>query len=157
MVLLVQKSNFILKELKLDRNLQALPEDFKNIMLSPFQLLNGLSFTHFVELLKVEDSTKRLFYEIECLKGNWTVRQLRRQIGSLLCERTMLSYDKAALLAQLEQPLSSPSVNEVIRDPYVFEFLGLTMKETFSEKDLEKALLDHLQQFLIEEKKRLED
>lgn len=133
-------------------NLQAMPEDLKkdNLFLSAKDLISKLSFSHFAELVKVDDSKRRLFYEIETIKGNWTYRQLNRQIGSLLYERTALSNNKEELLAQLQQPEMNLKPSDVIREPYVFEFLELKNKEVFSEKNLEDALLNHLQEFLIE-------
>ena len=120
---------------------QILPPDF---------LLAKLSFSHFVELLKVEDPLQRLFYEVECIKGNWTRMQLQRQIGTLLYERTGLSKNKEALLDQITGNNSSATLADIIRDPYMFEFTGLKIGEVFPEKELEKALLDHLQDFLLE-------
>ena len=130
-------------------NLQTLSEDLE-WSIPPEKLLNHLSFSHFIELIKVESPIQRAFYEIESIKGNWSVRQLQRQIGSSLYERTGLSMNKQALLSQLQEEVSLPNPSEIIRDPYIFEFLGLKMKEVFQEKDLEKALLDHLQEFLLE-------
>lgn len=108
-------------------------------------LLQKLSFSHFVELLQ------RAFYEIECVKGGWSVRELKRQVGSLLFERLGLSTDKEKLL-RLTHASDAPSATaaDIIKDPYVFEFLGLQPKEVFREHDLETALLDHLQEFLLE-------
>ncbi len=111
-----------------------------------------LSWTHLVELLKIDDSWKRAFYENECLKENWSKRQLQRQIGSLLYERTGLSTDKKAVIeaARTAENSTTGAIIELIRDPYVLEFVGLTEKHHYLEKDLEKALLDHLQSFLLE-------
>lgn len=131
--------------------LQAPPEEFENTPMLPVEtLLSKFTFTHFVELIKVEDPVNRFFYEIECIKGNWTYRQLQRQIGSLLFERTGLSQNKEALLAQVKFGNASFALQDVIRDPYVFEFAGLKPQEIVPEKALEKALLDHLQGFLLE-------
>jgi len=97
----------------------------------------------FIELIRLDDPWKRAFYENECLKGNWSVRQLQRQIGSLLYERTALSTDK--------QAVEAPSlIADLIRDPYILEFTGLAQKAHYPEKELETALLDHLQSFLLE-------
>lgn len=134
----------------LEENLQPLAEDLNNLRLPAEKLLKHLSFTHFVELLKVDDPSKRLFYELECIKGNWSRRQLQRQIGSLLYERTGLSRNKEALLAQIQGNNQKMDAADFIREPYVFEFLGLKMEDTFQEADLESALLDHLQAFLLE-------
>ncbi len=113
-------------------------------------LLQSLSFSHFVEFLALEDPTKRAFYELQCVQGRWSVRELRRQIASLLYERTGLSRDKAGTVALAQGDAESPSPAQVIRDPYVFEFLGLKPAEVVSESDLEHALLDGLQAFLLE-------
>jgi predicted nuclease of restriction endonuclease-like (RecB) superfamily len=118
----------------------------------PAQRLLALSWTHFLELLRLEDPWKRAFYENECLKGNWAKRQLQRQIGSLLYERTGLSTDKQAVIEHArQQALETPGhMADLIRDPYVLEFIGLAEKSHYLEKDLETALLDHLQSFLLE-------
>lgn len=114
------------------------------------RLLVSLSFTHFVELLKFDDPLKRAFYEIECIRGNWSVRELKRQIGSLYYERSGLSENKKKLaeLAQSGAEQAEPKL--AIRDPYVFEFLGIKPREIMGESDLEDALLDKLQDFLLE-------
>ena len=111
-----------------------------------------LSWTHIVELVGIDDPWKRAFYENECLKGNWSKRQLQRQIGSLLYERTGLSSEKETVINRArEQASESPqSFTDMIRDPYILEFTGLAEKPSYLEKDLETALLDHLQTFLLE-------
>lgn len=113
-------------------------------------LLKQFTYSHFIELLRIDDPLKRLFYEIEGIKGNWSVRELNRQIGSLLYERTGLSKDKNKLI-KLTHDQALPLVSEdVIRNPYVFEFLGLKEQTLYLEQDLEKALLKHLKHFLLE-------
>lgn len=115
-------------------------------------LLERLSFTHFTELMKCSDPLKRRFYEVETLRGNWSVRELKRQIDTLYYERSGLSTDKEALarLAHVAAEAQPQTPRQVIRDPYVFEFLGLKAKEIMGESDLEDALLDKLQEFLLE-------
>jgi predicted nuclease of restriction endonuclease-like (RecB) superfamily len=114
-------------------------------------LFQKLSFSHFVELLRLDNPLQRAFYEIECIKGGWSVRELKRQIGSLLFERLGLSTDKEKLLRLTAAENAAPALPaDVIKDPYIFEFLGLTPKEAFRENDLETALIDHLQDFLLE-------
>jgi predicted nuclease of restriction endonuclease-like (RecB) superfamily len=113
-------------------------------------LFQKLSFSHFVELLRINDSVQRAFYEIECIKAGWSVRELKRQIGSLLFERLGLSTDKEKLLRLTSEETTPAQPTDIIKDPYIFEFLGLTPKEAFREDDLETALLDHLQDFLLE-------
>ncbi|HTE41004.1 MAG TPA: PDDEXK nuclease domain-containing protein [Steroidobacteraceae bacterium] len=111
-----------------------------------------LSWTHWIELLHIEDTWKRAFYENECLKGRWSVRHLQRQIGSLLYERTGLSTDKKAVIddARRQGKGATETMADVIRDPYVLEFAGLAERARYRESDLEAALLDHLQRFLLE-------
>jgi predicted nuclease of restriction endonuclease-like (RecB) superfamily len=113
------------------------------------QLIQSLSFSHFVELIAVVDATQRRFYEVECLRGNWSVRELKRQIASLYYERSGLSTDKAKLALQVQKKAES-FVSLNVRDPYVFEFLGLKPKEVMAESDIEDAILDNLQEFLLE-------
>jgi len=114
------------------------------------RLLNNLSYAHFEILITIEDELKRRFYELECLKANWSVRELRRQVYSLFYERTALSRDKDKLaeLANAESESFDPVLT--IRDPYVFEFLGVKSDSLLSESDLEDQLLDNLQEFLLE-------
>ncbi|MBN1772047.1 MAG: DUF1016 family protein [Deltaproteobacteria bacterium] len=114
------------------------------------RLLQGLSFSHFDALLKLEDPAKRGFYEAECLRGQWSVRELRRQIASLLFERSGLSHDKAKLAAIAGASAETAMPALAIRDPYVFEFLGLKPRDVMHESDLEDALLDKIEQFLLE-------
>lgn len=111
-----------------------------------------LSWTHLLELIRLDDPWKRAFYQNECLKANWSKRQLQRQIGSLLYERTGLSTDKHAVIEHARQQAAEAplQIADVIRDPYLLEFTGLAEKPHYLERDLEKALLDHLQAFLLE-------
>ena len=114
------------------------------------RLLNNLSYAHFEILITIEDELKRRFYELECLKANWSVRELRRQVYSLFYERTALSREKEKLaeLANAESESFDPVLT--IRDPYVFEFLGVKSDSLLSESDLEDQLLGNLQAFLLE-------
>lgn len=123
----------------------------KNIPTIPIlELIQKLSFSHFAELIAISDNTKRSFYEIECIRGNWSVRELKRQIGSLYYERSGLSKDKKKLTEQAQEGTEAADPRLAIRDPYVFEFLGLKPRETMSESHLEDQLLDKLQDFLLE-------
>ena len=114
------------------------------------QLIHRLSFTHLAELIQLSDDTQRRFYEIECIRGNWSVRELRRQIASLYYERSGLSKDKAQLSAMTHAQAETLQPAMVIRDPYIFEFVGLRSRDVMGESDLEDALLDRLQDFLLE-------
>ena len=114
------------------------------------QLMHRLSFSHLAELIELSDETQRRFYEIECIRGNWSVRELRRQIASLYYERSGLSKDKAQLSAMTHAQAETLQPAMVIRDPYIFEFVGLRSRDVMGESDLEDALLDRLQDFLLE-------
>ena len=114
------------------------------------ELIHRLSFTHLSELIQLPDATQRRFYEIECIRGNWSVRELRRQIASLYYQRSGLSKDKAKLSAMAHAAAENLQPAHIIRDPYVFEFLGLRSRDVMAESDLEDALLDRLQDFLLE-------
>ncbi|HEY3323789.1 MAG TPA: PDDEXK nuclease domain-containing protein [Planctomycetota bacterium] len=114
------------------------------------QVIEGLSFSHLVELVEIADPAKRAFYESESLRGNWSVRELRRQVASLYYERSSLSKDKQKLADVAESKAGHASSPLTIRDPYVFEFLGLKPAEVMSESRLEELLLGKLQQFLLE-------
>lgn len=113
-------------------------------------LAENLSFTHFVELLQIDTPLKRLFYEVEAIRGHWSVRELKRQIATQYFERSGLSIDKEALAKLTYQKIEKQNPQHVIRDPYVFEFLGLKQQEVMTERKLEDALLDKLQNFLLE-------
>lgn len=117
---------------------------------SPKKLFNSLSYSHFELLTGLDEPMKRIFYEMECIRGNWSVRELKRQIASLYYERSGLSMDKKRLSELVQSGVETAHPIHVIRDPYVFEFLGLNPKEVMSESDLEGTLHDKLQQFLLE-------
>jgi predicted nuclease of restriction endonuclease-like (RecB) superfamily len=110
----------------------------------------NLSWTHYRLLLRVERNTVRSFYEIEAVRNNWKTRELERQINSLLYERLALSKDKKGLmrLATKGQEVQKPT--DVFKDPVVMEFLGLPESPKLVESDLEQALINNLQSFLLE-------
>jgi predicted nuclease of restriction endonuclease-like (RecB) superfamily len=126
---------------------QTLSAEFKIKNLSEYF---PLPWSAYVRLISVKDENARQFYEAEALRGGWSVRQLSRQISSQFYERTLLSRNKAAMLNKGGIPeyddISSPE--EEIKDPFVLEFLGL--KDEYSENDLEEALIQHLETFLLE-------
>jgi len=113
-------------------------------------LINHLSYSHLELIVDLEDPLKRAFYEIECIRGNWSVRELKRQIVTLYFERSGLSKDKERLAAMVQQGIESAEPKLAIRDPYIFEFLGLRAKDAVAETDLEAALVEHLREFLLE-------
>ncbi len=113
------------------------------------QLVNQMSFSHFAELIAVEDSLKRSFYELQCLRGHWSVRELKRQTASLLFERTTLSLNEAENIAINVKDAEKATKLEV-RDPYIFEFLGIQPNESISESAVERGLIGKLQNFILE-------
>lgn len=113
-------------------------------------LLERLSFSHFAELLSLEEPQQRCFYETEALRGHWSVRELKRQIATQYYQRSCLSADPVALSTLAQSGAEQATPQQIIRDPYVFEFLGLKPQETLTEDRLEDALLDKLQAFLLE-------
>ncbi len=154
-------------ELQLDGNYVTLLHKFVNNITQPNQIQKGLtqpdefhtpvevllskmSFSHIRELLTIDDPLVRYFYETECIRGTWGVRELRRQIASNLHVRIGLSEDKIKTMQLLNQCAETDSFAVQIRQPYTFEFLGLEAKEVVSEDDLENALITHLEEFLLE-------
>lgn len=117
---------------------------------NPKTLISRLSYTHIEQFLAINDDTKRAFYELECIRGGWSVRELKRQIGSLYYERTGLSLDKDKLAELAQQAAEKDEPALAIRDPYIFEFLGLKPAEVMSESHLEDRLIDRLEAFLLE-------
>jgi predicted nuclease of restriction endonuclease-like (RecB) superfamily len=112
-------------------------------------LLTNLSFSHFIELLKADTDVKRRFYEVHAIQNNWGVRDLKRAIESLLYERTGLSTDKEATLKK-HIVKNDVKPEDVFRNTYLLEFLGLEEKLSYSESDLEESIITNLQNFLVE-------
>lgn len=118
------------------------------------QTLSGeLSWSHYCELLSISDEEKRSFYEKECKNSGWSVRELKRQIDSSLFERLLLSNgsvnkEKVLELSGEGQTISKPQ--DILKDPYVFEFLGIPENKPLLEKELERKLIRHIENFLLE-------
>ncbi|NTU44158.1 MAG: DUF1016 domain-containing protein [Chlorobiaceae bacterium] len=134
---------------KLDQ-FKKVPTPSAQLKLASDTLLSRLSYSMFKLLVGLNDATKRSFYEVESIQGSWTVRELKRQIHSLYYERSGLSRDKQKLsrLAHQHAERQGPLVD--IRDPYLFEFIGLKSKEVMGESQLEDLLIDKLEDFLLE-------
>lgn len=113
------------------------------------QLVTQLSFSHFIELIKVDTDTKRRFYEAQTIQNNWGVRDLKRAIESLLYERTGLSTNKPKVLQQFNRQ-NEPKPEALFKNTYLLEFLGLENKDIYTESDLEERIISNLQHFLIE-------
>ena len=124
--------------------------DTKSISVeNPSLFLSKISFTHIVEFLKFENPIQRSFYEIQTIKNNWTVRQLQREINSMLYERIGLGTDKELIFDKLKNDTLS-NFSEIIKSPYILEFLNIPELSQYSENDLEQSIINHLQNFLIE-------
>jgi len=128
---------------------ELLTTELQEYPISSETLLSQLSFTHFIELIKFDDPLERLFYEVETIKNSWSVRELERAINTALYVRTGLSKNKEAIISKFKNQKPAQNI-DVIRDPYFLEFLGLEERSEYSESELEQAILDNLQKFLIE-------
>ncbi|MGM9747436.1 MAG: YhcG family protein [Candidatus Cryptobacteroides sp.] len=113
-------------------------------------LYSQLNWSQYKLLIAIQDEYKREYYQLEAVNNCWTKRELERQINSQLYERLLLSNDKESVLAIARKERIPQKPQEIIKDPMVLEFLGLERKSTYYEKDLENALITHLQNFLLE-------
>ena len=109
-----------------------------------------LSWSHYLELIKIDEEPKRNFYLNECINSRWSVRELERQIGSLLYERLVLSANKQKVLELAEKRHELKTSKDLVKDPFVLEFLDIKENTEYLESDLEKNILEHLKEFLLE-------
>lgn len=109
-----------------------------------------LSWSHYLELIKIEEKSKRNFYFNECINTKWSVRELQRQRDSLLYERLLLSADKEKVLELSEKGQILKTNKDLVKDPFVLEFLDIKENTYYLETDLEKNILEHLKEFLLE-------
>jgi predicted nuclease of restriction endonuclease-like (RecB) superfamily len=109
-----------------------------------------LSWSHYLKLMRIENTQERNFYEIECAENNWSLRELQRQFDSALYERLVLSRDKNGIkqLSEKGQLVEKPA--DILKDPYILEFLNLPEQHKYSENELEKEIIDKLENFLLE-------
>ncbi|MEZ0184637.1 YhcG family protein [Flavobacterium plurextorum] len=115
-----------------------------------FGLFESVSYSHFTELIKIEDSSKRRFYELLILQTQPTVKELKRQIDSLTYERIGLSQDHQHSFAQALRSIAPQDSHDMVKSHYFFEFLNLAQPALIEENELESALIEHLQQFMLE-------
>ncbi len=113
-------------------------------------LRSQLNWSQYRALIQIPDAEKREYYELESVNNGWTGRETERQINSQLYERLLISNDKETLLATARKERTVEKPTEIIKDPMILEFLGLERKPVYYESDLETALIEHLQQFLLE-------
>jgi len=135
---------------RITENDKKVPILSAQLALAPEKLISNLSYSKFKLLAAVDDETKRAFYELECVRGNWSVRELKRQIASLYYERSGLSKDKKKLAELTRAGTEKSEPKLAIRDPYIFEFLGIKPTEVMAESALEDALTGKLRGFLLE-------
>ncbi len=119
-------------------------------MLPAEMLFNRISYSNLSLISQIDDPVKRSFYEIENIKGCWSNRELDRQISSSFFERSGLSKNKAALSAMVKHEAVKLTPVDILHEPVTLEFLGFKSKETWTESDLEEAIIDHMQEFLLE-------
>ncbi|WP_294311825.1 PDDEXK nuclease domain-containing protein [uncultured Chryseobacterium sp.] len=131
------------------QTLSAESENINTIQQSSLIKFN-LSWSHYLKLMRIKDPNERSFYEIESDKNNWSLRELQRQYDSALYTRLSLSKNKEEILQFAEKGQIIENPKDLIKDPYILEFLGLSEKPDYSENDLESELIDKLEHFLLE-------
>ncbi len=129
---------------------QTLSDQFKNLPTTSTGRKFYLSWSHYLKLMRIENVEERHFYEIEAVKNNWSLSELNRQFDSALYERLALSRDKDKIIQLAKEGQLMETASDIVKDPYVLEFLGLEEKSGYSENDLETRLIDNLQKFLLE-------
>ena len=131
------------------RNLERMRR-FYNLFPIATTVSSKLSWSHYLELIKIDEQAKRDFYFHECIETRWSVRELQRQIASLLYERLVLSSDKKNVLEYSKQGQQLQSSADLVKDSFVLEFLNIKENTSYLETDLEKEILNHLKEFLLE-------
>lgn len=126
---------------------QSLPPD---LQLPPEKLFSQLSYTHFVLIMGLKNPLARVFYELETIKGTWTVRELKRQIHTNYFERSAISQNPEKMSRYVQNTSEKMDLAELVKTPYIYEFLGLKGKDVIEESDLENALINHLKEFILE-------
>jgi predicted nuclease of restriction endonuclease-like (RecB) superfamily len=141
---------FLETEKKSKKEVFGIPQSFTSkSTLDIEKMINNLSFTHIIELIKQDNETKRNFYEWQTIQNNWSVRELQRAVNSMLYERTGLSFDKEKVL-ETQKKMQPVQPEDYFKNPYVLEFLNLKEETEYTENQLEQAIINHLQTFLIE-------
>ena len=146
----VGSSNLLNNSAKEIRQTSAELDVTEDWMLPAAMLFNRISYSNLSLISQIDDPIKRSFYEIENIKGCWSNRELDRQISSSYFERSGLSKNKAALSAMVKQEAVTLTPVDILHEPVTLEFLGFKSKETWTESDLEEAIINHMQEFLLE-------
>lgn len=132
------------------RNLELMRQFYLKYKNAKSLISHSLSWTHYIRLMRIEDDAERRFYEIECEANQWSIRELNRQFDSALYQRLSLSRDKEKVMELSEKGQIIENPEDALKDPYVLEFTGLPELPSYSESQLEQALIDKLQSFLLE-------
>ncbi|HNW81619.1 MAG TPA: PDDEXK nuclease domain-containing protein [bacterium] len=130
---------------------QELQQNLQNVEFNENnKILTSISFTHFVELIKIDDPAKRKYYEMLILKTQPNVKEIKRQIATLSYERLGLSKDKEKAFSQITKKITPAQPEDAVKSHYLFEFLGINSPDLIEETELENALINNLQQFIVE-------
>jgi predicted nuclease of restriction endonuclease-like (RecB) superfamily len=143
------KSESLIRILEIKKT-QSLTAEFNNVNYQTLSSFFKLTFTHYIFLMRIDDEQERRFYEIESEKYNWSVRELKRQYDTALYTRLALSRDKEGILKLSEQGQIIEKPKDIIKDPYILEFLGLPELNQYSESQLEEEIINKLEHFLLE-------
>ena len=128
----------------------ASPHSENQMCVPADKILNNLSYSHIEQLLQIDDTLKRMYYEVACIKGTWSVNELKKQINTLAFERVGLSKNHELANEQLLHKITPELPQDAVKNIYAFDFLGLKNEGLIEEKDLESSLLNHLQEFIRE-------
>jgi predicted nuclease of restriction endonuclease-like (RecB) superfamily len=132
------------------RNLELIRKFYLTYRFTKSPISQRLTWTHFLNLMRIDNEDERAFYEIETVKNNWSVRELQRQLESELYTRLTLSRDENKIRELSEKGLIIEQPKDAVKDPYVLEFLGLPELSSYSETELEEQIIDKLEHFLLE-------
>ncbi|MHC0448357.1 PDDEXK nuclease domain-containing protein [Flavobacterium sp. 3-218] len=148
-ILEIQKTQTVSAEFKTQKT-QSVTAELNRLDYQTLSSFFKLTFTHYVFLMRIDDEKERRFYKIESEKNNWSVRELKRQYDSALYTRLALSRDKEGVLKLSEEGQIIEKPKDIIKDPYILEFLGLPELNQYSESQLEEEIINKLEQFLLE-------
>lgn len=129
---------------------QTLSDQFKNLPTVSTGRKFYLSWSHYLKLMRIDNIEERHFYEIESVKNDWSLSELKRQFNSALYERLLLSTDKKEVYRLALEGQKAETPRDIVKDPYILEFLGLPEAPSYSETEMESRIISHLQQFLLE-------
>ena len=148
-ILNIQNTQTLSAELE-SPNTHTVTAEFKNIDFQTLVSFFKLTWSHYTFLMRIDDEKERSFYDIESEKYNWSVRELKRQYDTALYTRLSLSRDKEGILKLSEKGQIIEKPKDIIKDPYILEFLGLPELRQYSESDLEQEIINKLEHFLLE-------